>query len=132
MSSTTGGNPVSAAAALAVLDIMEEEKLVANSLKVGTYIRSRLEKLKHETEIIGDVRGKGLVIGIELVKDKTTQEPDAEFTQKLVHECCRNGLMVGRVGYYGNVIRVAPPLVITEDEAEESCDLFEKSVCNIM
>jgi 4-aminobutyrate aminotransferase len=128
MSSTTGGNPISAAAALAVLDIMEEEKLVENSLKMGAYIKARLGKLKDELKIIGDVRGKGLVIGVEFVKDKTSKEPDAELTQKLVSECCTNGLMVGRVGYYGNVIRVAPPLVINEAEAEESCDLFEKSI----
>lgn len=131
MSSTTGGNPLSSAAALAVLDIMKKEKLVENSLNIGEYIKTRLDKLKNDLKIVGDVRGKGLVMGVEIVKDKNSKEPDPELTQKLINACCNNGLMVGRVGYYGNVIRVAPPLVINESEAEESCDLFEKSIRNI-
>lgn len=131
MSSTTGGNPVSSAAALAVLDIIKKEKLVENSLKIGKYIKSRLLQLKDKIKIIGDVRGRGLIMGVEIVEDKRSKNPAPELTRKLVDACCSNGLMVGKVGYYGNVIRVAPPLIINETEAEEAGDLFEKSIRNL-
>jgi len=131
MSSTTGGNPLSCAAGLAVLDIMEKERLPENALKVGGYLFRRLKKLSEQVEILGDVRGRGLVIGLEFVKDKKTLEPSEEITVEVVNRCCQSGLLVGRVGIYGNVIRVAPPLVITETEAEEAADTMEKVVKGI-
>ena len=76
----------------------------------------------------GDVRGRGLVMGVELVKDKASKEPAPELTKKMIDVAAQNGLLVGSVGIFGNVIRVAPPLVITEAEAHESLDIFEKSL----
>lgn len=131
MSSTTGGNPLSCAAALAVLDIMEEERLPDNALKVGEYLFRRLKKLSEEVAVLGDVRGRGLVIGLEFVTDKKTWAPSQEITVEVVNRCCQSGLLVGRVGTYGNVIRVAPPLVITETEAEAAADILEKVVKGI-
>jgi 4-aminobutyrate aminotransferase/(S)-3-amino-2-methylpropionate transaminase len=77
---------------------------------------------------VGDVRGKGLVMGVELVKDKGTKEPAPDLTRKLIDVAAQNGLLIGSVGVFGNVIRVAPPLVITEPEAHESLDIYEKSL----
>ena len=126
MSSTTGGNPLSSAAGLAVLDIMEEEKLPEHALNVGTYLLERLKKIQSQVDILGDVRGRGLVIGLEFVTDRKSMEPSEEITKEVVMRLCQNGLLVGRVGIYGSVIRVAPPLVITEEEADEALWIIEK------
>ncbi len=131
LSSTTGGNPVSCAATHAVLDIFEEEKLVENSARIGEYMLGRLQDLQSKSDFVGDVRGKGLVMGIEFVADKATKEPSKDITWKVVDACAAEGLCVGVVGVYGSVIRVAPPLVITESEAEQSCDIMEKVVMGL-
>lgn len=126
MSSTTGGNPLSASAALAVLDIMEEEGLAENALRVGKLLMDGFLRLKEEVEVLGDVRGRGLVMGLEFVRDKRTKEPAPDLTWEAVLRLCRSGVLVGRVGLYGNVIRIAPPLVITEEQAEEALGIFSK------
>jgi 4-aminobutyrate aminotransferase / (S)-3-amino-2-methylpropionate transaminase / 5-aminovalerate transaminase len=128
MSSTMGGNPVSGAAVSAVIDIMLREKLADNALKMGQIMKARLLQMQEKSPYVGDVRGKGLVMGVELVKDKATKEPAPDLTRKLIDACAQNGLLIGSVGIFGNVIRVAPPLVITEAEAHESLDIFEKSL----
>ena len=128
MSSTMGGNPVACAAVVAVVEIFERERLERNALRIGALMKSRLEQIKEKCPLVGDVRGRGLVMGVELVKDKATKEPAPELTRKLIDAAAQNGLLIGSVGVFGNVIRVAPPLVISEDEAEESLDLFERSL----
>jgi 4-aminobutyrate aminotransferase-like enzyme len=128
MSSTMGGNPVSSAAVSAVVDIMKRERLEENALRIGQLMKSRLLEMKERGPLIGDVRGMGLVMGVELVKDKATKEPAPDLTRKLIDLAAQNGLLVGSVGIFSNVIRVAPPLVITEAEAHESLDIFEKAL----
>ena len=128
MSSTMGGNPVSCAAVVAVIDIMQREKLVENSLRIGEIMKARLLQIKERCPYVGDVRGMGLVMGVELVKDKTSKEPAPDLTRKLIDLAAQDGLLIGSVGTFGNVIRVAPPLVITEAEAHESLDIFEKAL----
>ncbi len=128
MSSTMGGNPVACAAVVAVVEIFEKEKLEVNALRIGALMKSRLEKIQEKCPYVGDVRGRGLVMGVELVRDKQTKEPAPELTRRLIDVAAQNGLLIGSVGIFGNVIRVAPPLVINEDEAVESLDLFEKSL----
>jgi 4-aminobutyrate aminotransferase len=128
MSSTMGGNPVACAAVAAVIEIFEREKLEQNALRIGTLMKHRLEQIKERCPYVGDVRGRGLVMGVELVKDKQTKEPAPELTKQLIDAAAQNGLLIGSVGIFGNVIRVAPPLVISEDEAVESLDLFERSL----
>lgn len=128
MSSTMGGNPVACAAVVAVVEIFEQEKLEQNALRIGALMKSRLEQIQENCPWIGEVRGLGLVMGVELVRDKKTREPAPDLTRKLIDVAAQNGLLIGSVGVFGNVIRVAPPLVITEDEAVESLDLFEKSL----
>jgi 4-aminobutyrate aminotransferase len=128
MSSTMGGNPVACAAVVAVVEILEKEKLEQNALRIGALMKSRLEQIQEKCPWIGDVRGRGLVMGVELVKDKETKDPAPDLVRKLIDVAAQNGLLIGSVGVFGNVVRVAPPLVITEDEAVESLDIFEKSL----
>ncbi|MBI3944633.1 MAG: aspartate aminotransferase family protein [Armatimonadetes bacterium] len=128
MSSTMGGNPVSSAAVVAVVEIMKEEKLAERALQMGRLFERRLRAIQESSLYLGDVRGRGLVFGLELVKDKQTKEPAPDLTRKLIDVAARNGLLIGSVGTFGNVIRVAPPLVITESEAEESLDILERSL----
>jgi 4-aminobutyrate aminotransferase len=128
MSSTMGGNPVACAAVSAVVDIMRRERLEDNALRMGALMKSRLLEMKEKFPCVGDVRGMGLVMGVELVKDKKTKEPAPELTRRLIDLAANNGLLIGSVGVFGNVIRVAPPLVISESEANESLDIFEKAL----
>ncbi len=124
MSSTWGGNPLCCAASHAILDIFEEEKLVENALALGEHMKTRLTAMKDKCAYLGDVRGRGLVMGLDIVKDKKTKERYPEMTRNIINKCCENGLIIGAVS--GNVIRVAPPLVITKEEADESLDIMEK------
>jgi 4-aminobutyrate aminotransferase/(S)-3-amino-2-methylpropionate transaminase len=131
MSSTHGGNPGAGAAVCAIIDIMQREKLADNALRMGAIMKARLVEIGESCPYVGDVRGQGLVMGVELVKDKATKDPAPDLTLKLIDRAARNGLLIGSVGVFGNVIRVAPPLVIGEAEAHESLDIFEKSLAGI-
>jgi 4-aminobutyrate aminotransferase-like enzyme len=114
-SSSSGGNPLSAAAGLASLEIILREDLVKNSERVGRAMLTRLEALKEKYRCVGEVRGKGLLLGIELVRDRKTKEPVPKVvTQALYQECLRRGLATMS---YTTPIRINPPLVITEETA---------------
>lgn len=126
MSSTYGGNPLQAAAVIAVLEIFAQEDLVGNAARMGALMKGRLLEMQEQCPYLGDVRGQGLVMGLELVKDKATKEPAPDLTRRVIDEAAQRGLLVGSVGVFGNVIRVAPPLVITEAEAHESLDIMEE------
>ncbi len=117
--STFGGNPVSSAAALAVIKLIEEEDLKTNARVVGDYFREKLEELKEKYPIIGDVRGMGLMQGIELVKDRETKEPASEAVLKVFEETKRQGVLIGKGGLYGNVIRTGLMLNSTKDHVDE-------------
>jgi len=127
--STFGGNPVSCAAALAVLDIIKSENLLENAQKQGKLIKDRLNEMKDRHPMIGDVRGKGLMVGVELVKDKTTKEYAQKETGDVMMECFRNGLAIVNCGI--NVIRRMPALNITSDLVEPALEIFEKSLTKI-
>ncbi|MBI5426852.1 MAG: aspartate aminotransferase family protein [Nitrospinae bacterium] len=117
-SSSYGGNPLASAAGRSALEIIINEKLAENSRKVGALIKKRLLEFQEKSPIVGDVRGEGLMIGVELVKDKKTQEPlDRKLTLKLFHDCLARGLISM---CYSHNIRINPPLVMTEAEAEEA------------
>ena len=126
MSSTVGGNPVGSAAVIAILQIMERENLAENASKLGPVILDRLRQTQQKCKYLGDVRGRGLVMGLEFVHDKKTKQPAPELIRPIIDNCAQNGLLVGSVGVFGNVIRVAPPLVVSEAQAHESCDIMEK------
>jgi 4-aminobutyrate aminotransferase-like enzyme len=126
LSSTWGGNPLASAASLAVLDVMAEEKLPENALKVGELLKEGLLELQKKYSILGDVRGRGLVIGLEIVEQGDGYSPSAELTNHILIKAAENGMLLGRVGLYGNVIRIAPPLVINEDEVEIGVQILDK------
>jgi 4-aminobutyrate aminotransferase-like enzyme len=117
--STFGGNPVSMAAALAVIRVIEEEDLKRNAAEVGAYLRLRLEELKDKHPVIGDVRGLGLMQALELVKDRETKEPAPEALLKVFEETRRRGVLIGKGGLYGNVIRTGLMLNSTKDTVDE-------------
>jgi 4-aminobutyrate aminotransferase/(S)-3-amino-2-methylpropionate transaminase len=121
-----GGNPLSCAGALAVLEIMAKERLVEKAAANGEYLKNHLLRLMKKFSFIGDVRGMGLVYGIEFVKDRTTKEPAADLAREIVLRCVADGLMCGKLGTYGNVMRVAPPLVITQEQIDKSVAILEK------
>jgi len=125
MSSTTGGNPLSSAASHAVLDILRDEKLPQNAYNVGEYLKDCFEELMKKHRILGDVRGRGLVLGLEIVEDKKSKTPSPELTQKILYKCGEYGLLLGRVGLYGNVIRIAPPLIISKQESERGLKIID-------
>ncbi len=126
MGSTYGGNPISCAAVSAVLKIMKDEKLPERAARLGKIISSRLSKIQEKCKYIGDVRGRGMVWGVELVEDRETKEPAPEKVNKLIDLAAEKGLLIGSVGMFGNVVRVAPPLVITEEQLDESLEIFEQ------
>lgn len=128
--STFGGNPVSCAAALANLDVMRDEKLPEAATARGAQLMTRLKKIKDDCPLVGDVRGKGLMIGVELVKDadKTPASSEAKHVRRLCREA---GVLVGLGGVFGNVIRFQPPLVITEEQVEQAADVFARAVAEV-
>jgi 4-aminobutyrate aminotransferase len=126
--STFGGNPVACVAAKATIDLIEEERLMDNAREVGKYFRQGLEALKEKHVIIGDVRGMGLMQGIELVKDRQTKEPATEATNLVMERARANGLLVGRGGLHGNVIRMSPPLNISRADVDQCLTALDKSL----
>jgi alanine-glyoxylate transaminase/(R)-3-amino-2-methylpropionate-pyruvate transaminase len=128
--STFGGNPISTAAANATIDVIVEEKLTANAAAMGKVLRDGLEALKKKyPKTIGDVRGRGLMQALELVKDETVKDrtPDAASTSRLFEETKKRALLIGRGGLYGNVVRISPPLNVTRAEIEEGLKAIDDS-----
>ena len=125
--STFGGNPLSTSAALANLEYVIEHDLQTNAYKVGNHLRNRIDGLAERTDIIGEVRGKGLMIGIELV-EPGTKRPDSHGAAEVMEQAKQRGLLVGKGGMYGNVLRIAPPLSLTEAEADEGYGMLEAAV----
>ena len=122
---TFGGNPVSCSAALAVLDVFREENLLDRAVRLGEKIRTRFEAWQKDFEIIGDVRGLGPMLAIELVKDRETKQPAADEAKALVKFCWENGLVILSCGNFGNVIRTLMPLVITDAQLERGLNIME-------
>ena len=126
--STFGGNPVSMTAALAVIRVIEEEDLRRNAAEVGAYFRQRLEELKEKHAVVGDVRGLGLMQALELVKDRETKEPAPQSVLKVFEETKRRGVLVGKGGLYGNVIRTGLMLNSTRDTVDELVQALDASL----
>lgn len=125
--STFGGNPVVCAQGAAVLDVIEREKLQANALRIGNQILGGLESLQAKHNIIGDVRGKGLLLGIELVKDRTTKEPATAECAQVLESCRDMGLLLGKGGLYGQTIRFSPPMCLHEKDADFLLEVLDRS-----
>jgi len=115
---TFGGNPVVSAQGRAVLEIIDREKLQENSLKIGSRLLVGLNELKQKHNLIGDVRGKGLMLGIELVKDRQSKEPAREECAQILESCKEMGLLLGKGGLWGQTVRFSPPMCIHEQDAD--------------
>jgi 4-aminobutyrate aminotransferase-like enzyme len=115
--STFGGNPVACAAALAVLDVIEDEDLVANAARVGGRLREAIEALGAMHEAIGNVRGRGLMVGVDLVTDRSTRTPATELAKRVMNGMRERGVLISTTGRDGNVLKIRPPLVLTDDQA---------------
>jgi alanine-glyoxylate transaminase/(R)-3-amino-2-methylpropionate-pyruvate transaminase len=124
---TFGGNPVVCAQGAAVLDVIEREKLQANALKIGTQLLAGFERLKAKHNLIGDVRGKGLLLGIELVKDRATKEAATAESAQVLEACRDMGLLLGKGGLYGQTIRFSPPMCLHEQDADFLLDVLDRA-----
>jgi 4-aminobutyrate aminotransferase-like enzyme len=126
--STFGGNPVTSAQAKAVLDFIEEQNLAANCAETGAYLRAGLEDLKSRHEIIGDVRGMGLLQALELVEDRQSKAPATAETGLAMEAARENGLLIGKGGMFGNVLRVSPPMNIGRADVDQFLQLLDKAL----
>ncbi len=126
--STFGGNPVTSVACKAVIDVIEEDQLAENAHEVGNYFQQGLKGLQEKHALIGDVRGMGLLQALELVKDRKTKEPAPQETNRLLDEARNAGLIIGKGGLYGNVIRMSPPLNISKADVDEAIKMLDTAL----
>jgi 4-aminobutyrate aminotransferase len=124
--STFGGNPVCIASALATLDVIENERLLANSTTVGDHMRKRMADWPSKLKLVGDVRGRGLMIGVEIVKDKVTKEYGAAERDRIVELAFERGVLF--LGCGPSTVRICPALVVTRDEADVAVDVLEECI----
>ncbi len=125
---TYSGNPLSCRAALAVLEVLNEDRLIERGVEIGEKVRARLEAMQDRFELIGEVRGKGAMLAMELVRDRETKQPAAEEAKKLTQICFDKGLVLLSCGNYGNVIRTLMPFVITDEQLERGLQILEEGI----
>jgi 4-aminobutyrate aminotransferase len=123
---TFGGNPVSLCAAAATLRVIEEERLLENAAVVGSEALERLESMKDRHPVIGDVRGRGLMIGVEFVREG--KEPDRATVEKIMKTCLARGLLLVECGGDKIILRLIPPLVVTREEMAHGLDILEEAI----
>ncbi len=125
---TFGGNPLSSRAAVAALEVVEEENLTANAGKVGAHLMASLRALAARHPIVGEVRGRGLMIGVELVINRATKEPAGAAAERVLNLCKDKGLLIGRGGLYASTLRIQPPLVVTIAQADEAARIIGEAL----
>jgi 4-aminobutyrate aminotransferase-like enzyme len=125
---TFGGNPVSAAIGQTVLDVIVDESLQRNALVTGNYLMDEVRKLSSEIEFIGDVRGSGLFIGIELVSNKATQEPGTQITKDLIEFARENGVFLSSDGPADNVLKIKPPMIIGGTQVDQFLEVLQRGL----
>ena len=123
---TFGGNPVVMTQGLATLEVIDSEHIQQNALRVGTHLKQRLFELQNRQALIGDVRGMGLMLGVELVRDRRTKEPATREAAQVLELCKERGLLVGKGGLFGNTLRIKPPMCLTKDDADFLVDCLEE------
>ena len=128
---TFGGNPVSCAVANAVLDVIEQEKLVANARDVGAYLRQGLLALQARYELIGDVRNRGLFFGVELVRDRNSKEPAADEAKQIVESVKQQGALISKIGPYDNVLKMRPPIVFSTEHADILLTMLDQAFASV-
>ncbi len=121
---TFGGNPLSCAAAVAVIDIIQESNYLERASKLGNELKKKLQALQEDHKIVGDVRGQGMMLGIELVRDRETKEPAIQEMLQIMEYCREKGLLIGKGGLDNNVIRLQPPLELTSEQIDEACSIL--------
>jgi len=121
---TFGGNPLSCAAAVAVIDIIQESNYLERASKLGNEMKKKLQALQEDHKIVGDVRGQGLMLGIELVRDRDTKEPAIQEMLQIMEYCREKGLLIGKGGLDNNVVRLQPPLELTSEQIDEACSIL--------
>ncbi len=121
---TFGGNPLSCAAAVAVIDIIQESNYLERASKLGNEMKKKLQTLQEDHKIVGDVRGQGLMLGIELVRDRDTKEPAIQEMLQIMEYCREKGLLIGKGGLDNNVVRLQPPLELTSEQIDEACSIL--------
>jgi len=129
---TYGGNPLSCAAALAVIDVIEEEDLCAKAAEMGDHLVKRLDGMQVQFEPIGDVRGLGAMVAMELVTDRATKNPDPDLAKALTQKAVEKGLILISCGVYGNVIRYLVPLTAPSHIIDEGLDIVESSLAELL
>ena len=127
--STFGGNPVAIAAALATLDVIEKENLLENSSKVGGHMMKRMADWPSKHKLVGDVRGRGLMIGVEIVKDKQTKEYGSAERDRIVELAFEKGILF--LGCGPSTVRLCPPLIVTKEEADVAVDVLEECIAAV-
>jgi alanine-glyoxylate transaminase/(R)-3-amino-2-methylpropionate-pyruvate transaminase len=125
---TFGGNPVSMTQGLATLEVIDRENIQENARLVGRHLKDRLLALQERQPLIGEVRGLGLMLGVELVKDRQTKEPAATEAADVLERCKERGLLLGKGGLLGNVLRIKPPMCLTIDDADFLIDCLDESL----
>lgn len=128
---TFGGDPYQTMQALKTIEIIEEENMIQNAKEIGNYLKEKFKELQTKYEIIGDARGRGLLLGVEIVKDKKSKEYAPEETVKIMDFCKENGLLIGRGGLQGNVLRIAPALSINKKQADFLLEVLEKAILSL-
>jgi len=130
--STFGGNPVSCAGAIATIEVIEEECTPEHVEEVGNHLRQGLEMLYAKYPIIGEVRGKGLMQGMEIVKDRDSKEPSLDVVAEVFEVTRERGLLIGKAGMLGNVLRIAPPMVATKDHIDQTIEIFDYAFAKVL
>ncbi|HZZ29356.1 MAG TPA: aspartate aminotransferase family protein [Pirellulales bacterium] len=128
---TYGGNPISMVQGLATLEVIDQENIQANAKKVGTHLKNRLKELQERHKLIGEVRGLGLMLGVELVRDRKTKEPANTEAADVLEMCKHRGLLIGKGGLFGNTLRIKPPMCITIDDADFMVDCLDEVLTEI-
>jgi alanine-glyoxylate transaminase/(R)-3-amino-2-methylpropionate-pyruvate transaminase len=128
---TFGGNPVCCAQGRAVLEVIDREGLQANSLKIGAQLKTGFEKLAQKHSLIGEVRGLGLMLGVELVKDRTSKTPAKEECAAVFEKCRELGLLIGKGGLWGNTLRIKPPMCITAADAGFMLAVIDQALASV-
>ena len=125
---TFGGNPMSMTQGLATLEVIDRENIQENARVVGAHLKGRLLELQERQPLIGEVRGMGLMLGVELVRDQVSKEPATVEAADVLERCRERGLLLGKGGLHGNVLRIKPPMCLTKDDADFLVDCLDEAL----